>query len=84
MRDFFAHWGRGHYLYKVMVHLVDDDGEFIERWYTPHDRRVYNTANEYADSLDDLMLTMQEMARGYLVDSLQNYRLQVVELEFNL
>jgi hypothetical protein len=59
-----------------------DDGELVDRWFTPFARRQHNEAGSFSKELDDLNLTMQELAKGYLRDSAENYRLEDIEMEY--
>lgn len=81
-QKFFAENGEGTYFFKTRISLQLDDGEIVDRWFTPFARRQHNEADKFGKELDDLNLTMQMLAQGYLRDSAENYRLEDIEMEY--
>lgn len=79
---FYDDHGKGTYLFKTRISLQTDDGELIDRWFTPFARKSHDSHESFSRELDDLNLTMQEMARGYLKDAYENYRLEDIEFEY--
>lgn len=79
---FFDEHGKGTYFFKTRISLQMEDGELVDRWFTPFARRQHNEAGSFSKELDDLNLTMQELAKGYLRDSAENYRLEDIEMEY--
>ena len=81
-RQFYKDHGQGTYLFKTRISLQTDDGELVDRWFTPFARKQHDSADSFGKELADLNLTMQELAKGYLRDSYENYRLEDIEFEY--
>jgi hypothetical protein len=80
--NFFADHGNGTYIFKTRISLQTGDGELVDRWFTPFARKQHDSKESFGGELKDLNLTMQELAKGYLRDAYENYRLEDIEFEY--